>query len=104
MLALTVLPSPWGAVAVALAALVDVVETVVLIRLGRRRRSPVGADALVGRTAVVTARVAPRGRVRVDGEIWSARSETATVVELGREVEVAAVEGLVLVVRPRPVT
>jgi membrane-bound serine protease (ClpP class) len=44
----------------------------------------------------VIVRCAPRGRVRLRGEIWNARSEEP--LELGEEVRVEAVDGLTLVV------
>ena len=61
VLALTVLPSPWGALAVGLAAAVDVGETAVFVRWSRRRKAVVGVETLVGRTAVV---------VRPAGAAW----------------------------------
>lgn len=102
LLAVLVLPSPWGALAVAAAAVVDVAETVVLVRRSRRRRSPVGAEALVGRVATATGRLDPEGRVRLDGELWSARLEGAAAVDPGEAVEVCGVDGLLLVVRRAP--
>ncbi len=53
---------------------------------------------LVGRHAVVVTVLAPRGQVRVQGEIWEA--ESPVHVEPGREVVVRAVRGLVLHVEP----
>ena len=94
VLALTVIPSPWNWVAVLSAATVDVAETAVLIRLSRRRRAAVGAEAMVGRTAVVVTPLAPRGQVKLDGELWDARA--AAPVEPGRAVTVRGVDGLVL--------
>ena len=99
VLAFTVLPSPWGVVAVAGAAIVDVVETAALIVWSKRRRAEVGAVTFVGRTASVVTAVAPRGQVKLDGEVWDARSTTDFVP--GDEVVVTAVDGLVLDVEPR---
>ena len=42
VLALTVLPSPWGAIAVIVAAIIDVVETGVFVWWSKRRRPTVG--------------------------------------------------------------
>jgi hypothetical protein len=44
----------------------------------------------------VVVRCAPRGRVRLRGEIWNARGEEP--VELGEAVRVEAVDGLTLLV------
>src|ERR1044072_1910171 len=70
ILALTVLPSPWGVVAVVRAAAIDGVEIGFFARWSKRRRATVGAETLVGRTAVVVRALSPRGQVQLDGEIW----------------------------------
>jgi membrane protein implicated in regulation of membrane protease activity len=95
LLAIFVLPSPWGIVAVVVAGLLDTAETYVLWRWSKRRKSVTGAEALVGQKAVV----ATPTQVRVAGELWSARS-TDPLVE-GTEVVVKDVEGLTLVVDAR---
>lgn len=100
VLALTVLPSPWGLVAVVSAALIDIVETVILVRWSKRRRAAVGAETLVGRRAVVVTALTPRGQVKLDGEVWEAYAEAE--LDPGREVVVTGREGLVLDVEPRP--
>ena len=99
VLALTVLPSPWGAIAVVVAAVIDVVETGFFVWWSKRRRATVGAETLVGQRAVVVRALAPRGQVKLDGEVWEARSETVLVP--GDEVVVAGRDGLVLDVLPR---
>ena len=98
VLALTVLPSPWGLVAVVGAALVDVGETWFFVRWSKRRRATVGVETLVGRTAFVVRALTPRGQVKVDGEVWEARAEYDLLP--GDEVVVRAVDGLVLEVEP----
>jgi membrane protein implicated in regulation of membrane protease activity len=98
VLALTVIPSPWGWVAVTGAALVDVAETVFFVRWSKRRRAAVGLETLVGRTAVVVRALSPRGQVKLDGEVWEARAEYDLLP--GDEVVVRSVDGLVLVVEP----
>ena len=95
VLAFVVVPSPWGLVLVLGALVVDVVETVALRAWSRRRRAASGVETLVGRSATVVTTLAPEGQVRLDGEIWSARS-TAGLLERGTEVRVRAVTGLVL--------
>jgi membrane protein implicated in regulation of membrane protease activity len=100
LLALFVVPSPWGWMLVLTAALVDVAETVVLVRWSRRRSAAVGSEALRGRRGVVTARLAPDGRVRVAGELWAARAAGRDPIEPGAAVVVDDVDGLTLVVVP----
>jgi membrane protein implicated in regulation of membrane protease activity len=94
LLAVFVVPWPWGFVTVAVGALLDIGESLAFVKWSRRRRSSVGVEALVGQTAVV----ATPTQVRVAGELWAARSDEPLLV--GDEVEVAAVDGLTLEVSP----
>lgn len=98
IVALLFLPYPWNFVVPIVAAIVDVIETGVFLWWSRRRRATVGVETLVGRRAVAVGRLAPRGQVKVDGELWEARSESH--VEPGAEVVVRRIEGLVLHVAP----
>jgi membrane-bound serine protease (ClpP class) len=98
LLAVFVLPHPWGIVVVAAAAVVDVGESVLLLRWSQRRRATVGAGTLVGKQAVALTALSPEGQVKIDGEIWNARS--AGRVDAGTELRVVAVDGLTLEVEP----
>ena len=98
LLAIFVLPRPWGIVAVLAAAVVEVGETFFWIRLSRRRRVQVGPETLIGAEADVVTPCTPDGQVRVGGEIWKARC--AAGAETGERVRVTAREGLTLVVEP----
>jgi len=91
LLAIFVLPSPWGVIAVAAGGLIDVAESLMLLRWSRRRRAVTGAEALIGRRAIVST---TPSQVRVAGELWEARSDEALVP--GEEVEVTGLEGLTL--------
>ncbi len=95
LLAIFVLPSPWGIVAVVVGGLIDVAESVAFLWWSRRRRAVTGAEALVGATGVV----ATPTQVRVVGELWHARSDDDLIP--GTEVVVLAVEGLTLLVDVR---
>ena len=95
LLAIFVLPSPWGIVAVVAGGLLDVSESVLLLKWSRRRRAVTGVEALVGRTAVVSSPT----QVRVAGELWQAVSDVPLVA--GQKVEVTEVDGLTLRVSPR---
>ncbi len=95
LLAIFVLPAPWGLVLVVAGGLADIAESLVLVRWSKRRRVATGAEALVGRTAVV----ATLTQVRVAGELWNARSADELVP--GSEVVVRDVDGLTLVVDDR---
>lgn len=97
-LAIFVLPSPWGILAVGVAATLDIAETGLFIWWSKRRRATVGVDALVGKVGVATSELWPEGQVKVDGEIWRARC--AGGCDAGTKVVVRSVEGLTLVVDP----
>lgn len=108
-LALFVLPAPWNVVVVVGAAFVDIAETGGLVWWSRRRRRlgsvAVGTETIVGRSGVALGRLEPGslhpvGQVRVDGEIWNARS--VVPIDPGAVVNVTAVDGLVLEVEPAP--
>ena len=92
LLAIFVLPSPWGLIAVAAGGLLDVAESLFLLRWSRRRRAVTGVEALIGKRAVVSTPT----QVRVAGELWEARSERP--LRPGDEVVVRAVDGLTLLV------
>ena len=98
LLAVFVLPSPWGVVAVAAAGLVEVAEVFLWIRLSKRARVRVGPEALIGTRADVVRACRPDGQVRVDGELWQAHCPAGA--DPGERVRVTALEGLTLVVEP----
>jgi membrane-bound serine protease (ClpP class) len=90
LLAVFVVPWPWGIATVLGGGLLDIGESLVLLRWSKRRRSPVGAGALVGQTGVV----ATTTQVRVAGELWEAQSDAP--LRVGDAVEVVRVVGLTL--------
>ena len=98
LLAIFVLPSPWGLVTVLVGLVIDVAETWLWVRLSRRRRAVTGAEALVGKLASVVEPCRPLGRVRVDGELWSAHCQAGT--DAGATVRIRSVENLLLHVEP----
>lgn len=96
--ALLLLPSPWNWVVVLVAGLIDLLETGAFVWWSGRRRPVVGVEALVGRRVVVVTAVTARGQVKVDGELWEARSSHTLLA--GDEGVVTAVDGLVLEIAP----
>jgi membrane protein implicated in regulation of membrane protease activity len=65
----------------------------------------VGADRLVGLTAIVTEPIVPddtdrRGRVTIDGEVWGAVTDVERVLEAGIRVRVSSMKGTRVVVEP----
>jgi membrane-bound serine protease (ClpP class) len=98
LLAIFVLPSPWGLVAIVVALVIDLTEVGVGLWWNRRRKTRVGVETLVGRHATAVEQLALEGQVKVGGEIWRARSSVPC--EAGSDVVVLAVHGLTLEVEP----
>ena len=98
LLALFVVPRPWGLVLVAAAAVVEVGESFFWLHLSRRRRIQMGAETLIGATARVVSDCRPLGQVRLRGELWRARCEAGA--SAGDTVRIVDRDGLTLLVEP----
>jgi membrane-bound serine protease (ClpP class) len=93
------LPTPWNVLVVLAAAAVELAEIWFWLWWTKRRQPVVGVEALLGAVAVATTPLEPDGRVRVDGELWQARSDPSATT--GQRVVIQAVEpDLTLRVRP----
>ena len=100
LLALFVLPGPWGIALIGVAIAWELAEKVFLVRLTRRIPHAVGPETLIGTQAEVLAPCRPRGKVRLRGERWDALcSEGADMTEA---VIVEAVDHLTLLVSRMP--
>lgn len=66
------------------------------LRLARRWKPKTGAEAMIGKDAVVVKQCRPLGEVRVHGELWRALCEDGA--EVGERVRIERLEGLTLVV------
>ena len=93
------LPTGWGVAAIVAGMTIEVGEAAFWIRLSRRRRPSVGAEALVGAEGVAASDCRPGGQVRVRGELWGAVCPEG--VSAGEPVVVESVSGLTLRVRPK---
>ena len=98
LLAIFLLPSPWGLVVVGIALVLDILEVTVGVWYSKRRKAKVGVESMIGATAVALDELLPEGQVRVNGEIWRARCEAGC--DAGATVVVRAVNGLTLEVEP----
>ena len=98
LLAIFVLPSPWGLVAVVVAGVLEIAETGLFIWWSKRRRASVGVETLVGREGVAVGELWPDGQVKIAGEIWRARCEGGC--DAGTKVVVQSIDGLTLLVSP----
>jgi membrane-bound serine protease (ClpP class) len=79
-----------GSLLVRAGGVLDITESVVLLKWSRRRKAPVGGEALIG----LRARVVSLTQVRVAGELWEARA--AEPLRPGDEVEVTGAHALTL--------
>jgi membrane-bound serine protease (ClpP class) len=75
VLAIFLLPSPWGLVAICAAIVIDLAEIGFGLWYAKKRRVQTGADALIGAVGTVVVRIDPEGQIRVAGELWQARSD-----------------------------
>lgn len=64
------------------------------------------AFSIIGKTALVIQDIDPMqdiGQIKVNGEIWSAKSENETIIRKGDQVEICAIDGVKAVVVPAKV-
>jgi membrane-bound serine protease (ClpP class) len=94
LLAVFVLPSPWGLVAVVIGAALEIAETGLFLWWSQRRKASVGVEALVGKNGVTVSDLWPEGQVKVAGEIWKARCDGGC--DIGTAIVVRAIDGLTL--------
>ncbi|MFD6292438.1 NfeD family protein [Streptomyces sp. NPDC060205] len=81
-------------------ALIAVVRPVAARHRAQRPQLATGIDALKGKQAVVLERVdSSGGRIKLAGEIWSARAlDTTRAYDVGQEVDVVEIEGATAIV------
>jgi membrane protein implicated in regulation of membrane protease activity len=97
------LPFQLIAFAVASAAGLGVVRPIAVRHIKQPPLLRTGTSALVGRSAKVVEEVTDDGgRVRIGGELWSARPyDESQVIPAGSTVDVFAIEGATALVHPR---
>jgi membrane protein implicated in regulation of membrane protease activity len=99
------LPLPLQFVVFTMVATVSVlfVRPLALRHVRRPQAARFGVDALIGRAAYVTSEVTGRGgRVRIDGEEWTARAYDETLeIPAGTTVDVIEISGATALVYPR---
>lgn len=64
-----------------------------------RRRPAVGSETLQGAIGVAISPLSPEGQIRVQGEVWKART-TGNTIAKGESVRVVEVSGLTVIVEP----
>ncbi|HEY8042804.1 MAG TPA: NfeD family protein [Streptosporangiaceae bacterium] len=97
------LPFQVGAFAVAAAAGLVVVRPIAMRHIKQPPLLRTGTSALVGRSAKVVEEITDDGgRVRIGGELWTARPyDESQVIPVGSTVDVFAIEGATALVHPR---
>ncbi|MFH9820340.1 NfeD family protein [Streptomyces sp. NPDC017230] len=81
-------------------ALIAVVRPIAARHRSQRPQLATGVDALKGRQAVVLERVdGSSGRIKLAGEVWSARAlDAGRAYETGEEVDVVDIEGATAII------
>jgi membrane protein implicated in regulation of membrane protease activity len=96
LLALLVVPAPWGVALVLGAISWEVLEKAFWFHRTKRLPVAVGPEAMIGQQGVVLADCSPDGKVRLSSERWNARCSDGA--RIGDPVIVVAVERLTLIV------
>lgn len=71
-------------------------------KITKQKSLPTNADRCIGQTAVVTEEIdniAGKGSVRINGVVWTARSEDGSVIKDDERVTVIKIEGVKLIVK-----
>ncbi|MEW5693301.1 MAG: nodulation protein NfeD [Candidatus Hydrogenedentota bacterium] len=66
-----------------------------------RKKIETGKEGLIDKIGIVKERLAPSGYIRVEGELWQAKSVNAETIEAGAEVVVKEVQARILIVEKR---
>ena len=85
-------------VAIALVAVITVALLTTTVIRARSNQVSTGQEGLVHEKGIARTVVDPRGKVAVHGEIWNAVADSS--IAAGQEIEVEAVEGMTLRIRP----
>lgn len=75
----------------------------VLMRRLERHTTPTGVAALIGRRMRLREPIeanAEYTELSIDGDVWRARVEHGTALQAGDQIEIVAIDGIILVVRP----
>lgn len=90
--------NPWLIAALAILIGGFILFAVIRIIAVHRRQAYTGKEELIGKTAVVKVALNPEGIVFLEGELWTAVSDTGNI-ETGAEVTICGIIGLKLHVK-----
>lgn len=94
LIAAFIVPDPWTVPVIAVAAVLELSETLFTFWWSRRAPPKVGPETLIGSTGRVVDALRPVGRVRVRGEVWRARGQEE--MDAGTKIRVAHRDRLTL--------
>jgi membrane protein implicated in regulation of membrane protease activity len=68
----------------------------------KKNKTKTNAESLIGKKALVVQRIAAfsKGEVKINGQIWTARTEDDSVMEIDAECTVLRIEGVTMIVAP----
>ena len=84
---------PWVVVLIILCIIAFLAVTVIWGIRAHRFKIGAGKEEMIGKTAVITTALDPKGTAFVEGEQWTAISEEGRI-ETGEEVTITKVDGL----------
>jgi len=86
----------------AIAALLLIFTRPVAIKKLKIGREKTNVDSLIGKHALVVKAIGEfeRGEAKINGQIWSARSEDNNTIAEGAKCEILRIEGVQIIVRP----
>ncbi|MEZ5919109.1 MAG: NfeD family protein [Alphaproteobacteria bacterium] len=87
----------WGVFfGIAFVEIFILIASVILILRHRRRKATTGAEGMIGQKAAIVEWDGKQGRVRIQGEIWKAESDTLLELAEGEKVTISSINDLVL--------
>ena len=87
--------NPWVVITLIILAIAFTIFVINRVIKAHQKHVAAGREDLVGRTALVETALEPKGMVLVEGELWTATSDSGNITS-GEEVLVTKVEGLKL--------
>jgi membrane-bound serine protease (ClpP class) len=91
---------PWLIAGVTGVTFVFIVIALAYVIKSLRSKVSTGGEGMIGLRGKTRTPLAPEGTVFVHGELWNARSQDGAVIEQNASVEVVALEGMELIVKP----
>jgi membrane protein implicated in regulation of membrane protease activity len=91
-----------GLIFLAIAALLLIFTRPVAVKKLKMGKEKTNVDSLIGKHALVVKTIGEfeRGEAKINGQIWSARSEDNAEITEGSKCEILRIEGVQLIVRP----